>query len=136
LTGAHAADTTPCGPNSPFRALARRGGQILFLGCGLEANTFLHAVEETAAPPYLYDPPVAYQLIRADGTEQTKTYAPHNFRGWRQRYDRVEQILKAPGLIRGRAAGADSILIEAAALWNAAQAALNRDPLFFIERIE
>jgi aminoglycoside 3-N-acetyltransferase len=136
LTEAHAADTTPCGPHSPFRALAQRGGQILFLGCGLEANTFMHAVEEAAGPPYLFDPPLACRLVRADGTEQTKTYIPHNFRGVRQRYDRAERILSAPGLLRGRVAGADSILIEAAALWEAALAALSRDPLFFVEPME
>jgi aminoglycoside 3-N-acetyltransferase len=129
----HAADTTPCGPNSPFRALAERGGQILFLGCGLEANTSMHVVEEMIVPPYLYDPPITYRLILADGQVQIKTYTPHNFRGWRQRYDRVAEILKAPDLLRGCVAGAKSILLEASALWDAALAALRRDSLYFIE---
>jgi aminoglycoside 3-N-acetyltransferase len=135
LIEAHAADTTPCGPNSPFRANTERGGQILFLGCGLEANTTMHAVEEVIAPPYLYDPPVEYRLILADGSERRKTYAPHNFRGWRQRYDRVAAILRPPDLVRATVAGAVSILVDAAALWNAALAALQKDPLYFVERI-
>jgi aminoglycoside 3-N-acetyltransferase len=133
LMEAHAADTTPCGPNSPFRALPDRGGQILFLGCGLEANTTMHAVEEIVVPPYLYDPPIPYRLILADGSSLTKIYTPHNFRGWRQRYDRVAEILRPPDMVRVTVAGAVSILLDAAALWDAALAILRRDPLFFVE---
>jgi aminoglycoside 3-N-acetyltransferase len=136
LTAAHAADSTPCGPHSPFRALAARGGRILFLGCGLEANTFMHAVEEIVVPPYLYDPPIAYRLILADGTELRKTYTPHNFRGWRQRYDRAAEILRPPDLVRTTVAGAASILIDAGALWDAARGAMAVDPLFFVEPVD
>ncbi len=135
LTGAHAADTTPCGPHSPFRANAERGGQILFLGCGLESNTTMHAVEELTVPPYLFDPPVEYRLILADGSERGKKYTPHNFRGRRQRYDRVAELLRPPDLIRATVAGAVLILLDAAALWDAARTALRRDPLFFIEGV-
>lgn len=136
LIGRHAADTTPCGPHSPFRALAERGGQILFLGCGLEANTFMHAVEEIVVPPYLYGPPIEYRLILADGRMEKKTYTPHNFRHWRQRYDRVAKILRPPGLLHGHIAGAESILLESAALWDAALAEMRRDPLYFVEPMD
>ena len=135
LIEAHAADSTPCGPHSPFRAVAGRGGQILFLGCGLEANTTMHAVEEVVVPPYLFDPPVDYRLILADGSELKKTYTPHNFRGTRQRYDRVAEILRPPDLIRATVAGAVSVLLDAAALWDAALAVLRKDPLYFVERV-
>jgi aminoglycoside 3-N-acetyltransferase len=135
LIEAHSADTTPCGPHSPFRAIAERNGQILFLGCGLESNTAMHAVEEIVVPPYLFDPPVVYRLIFADGSEARKQYTPHNFRGWRQRYDRVAEILRPPDLVRATVAGAVSILLDAAALWDAALAAMRKDPLFFVEKI-
>jgi aminoglycoside 3-N-acetyltransferase len=135
LSEAHTVDSTPCGPHSPFRAVAERGGQILFLGCGLEANTAMHAVEEIIVPPYLFDPPVEYRLILADGSERRKIYTPHNFRGWRQRYDRVAEILRPPGMIRASVAGAVSILLDAATLWDASLAALRADPLFFVERM-
>jgi aminoglycoside 3-N-acetyltransferase len=133
LMEAHAADSTPCGPHSPFRALALRSGQILLLGCGLESNTFLHAVEEAAGPPYLFDPPIEYRMVQADGTELTRRYTPHNFRGVRQRYDRVGGILADPEIRRGGVAGAESILIEASVLWHAALTALKRDPWYFVE---
>jgi aminoglycoside 3-N-acetyltransferase len=135
LMEAHTADTTPCGPHSPFRAIAERNGQILLLGCGLESNTTMHAVEEVVVPPYLFDPPIEYRLILADGSERRKMYTPHNFRGWRQRYDRVAEILRPPEMIRATVAGAVAILLEAATLWDAALAALRRAPLFFVERI-
>ncbi len=131
LVEAHAVDSTPCGPHSPFRVNAERGGQILFLGCGLEANTTMHAVEEVAAPPYLFDPPIEYRLILADGSELRKVYTPHNFRGWRQRYDRMAEILRPPDLNRAAVAGAVSVLLDGAAMWDAALAALRTDPLIF-----
>ncbi len=89
----HAADTTPCGPNSPFRAIAEHGVRIL-LGCGLEANTTVRAVEEAVSPPFLFDPPVEDRLLLADGMELRKTYTSHKLRGRRQRYDRVAEILR------------------------------------------
>ena len=135
LMEAHPIDTTPCGPHSPFRAIAERGGQILFLGCGLESNTTMHAVEEMIVPPYLFDPPIEYRLILADGSERKKIFTPHNFRGWRQRYDRVADILCAPATARASIAGAASLLLDAAALWDAALAALRQDPLCFVERL-
>ena len=46
LLGEHIRSTTPCGPYSPFARLPEVGGQILFIGCGLNPNTSMHAVEE------------------------------------------------------------------------------------------
>jgi aminoglycoside 3-N-acetyltransferase len=134
LLDPHLEDSTPCGPHSPFRALPEHDGQILMLGCGLEPNTSMHAIEEQVVPPYLYGPPIEYQLTLADGTVIRKTYTPHGFRGWSQRYERVAHLLAAPALRRGRVLAAEAHLIEAAALWEAALAALRRDPLCFVER--
>jgi len=102
------------------------------LGCGLEPNTSMHAIEELVEPPYLYDPPMAYKLTLADGQTHTKTYTPHNFRGWQQRYERVEALLAAPALRRGRVLQAPACLLEAEALWQAALAALRCDPFHFV----
>lgn len=129
----HIEDSTPCGPNSPFHLLPEYDGQILMLGCGLRPNTSMHAIEELIEPPYLFDPPFDYQLTLANGTQLTKTYKPHNFRGWEQRYERIEQTLTR-GLQRGRVLRADCYLIEAKALWNSALSALHRDPLYFVSR--
>ncbi len=130
----HIEDTTPCGANSPFHLLPKYDGQILMLGCGLEPNTSMHAIEELAEPPYLYDPPMEYHLTLADGTSIAKTYKPHNFRGWEQRYERAGQVM-ANGLGHGRVLSAECYLIEAKVLWESALRALRNDPLYFVSKM-
>ena len=132
----HAQDRTPCGPNSPFHTLPEHDGQILMLGCGLEPNTSMHAIEEMCIPPYLYAQPITYRLRRADGSVQDKVYTPHGFDGWRQRYERVRQVLGGPGLREGQVLKARAFLIEAAALWEAVLAALRGDPLYFVDKAQ
>ncbi len=95
----------------------------------------MHAIEELVVPPYLFDPPVEYRLVLQDGKTIRKTYTPHNFHGWAQRYDRVGEILGSPGLRQGRVLQAEAWLIEAEVLWDAALAALKRDPCCFVERL-
>ena len=128
----HIKDTTPCGSNSPFHLLPEYNGQILMLGCGLEPNTSMHAIEELMEPPYLYDPPFDYHITLADGTNITKTYKPHNFRGWEQRYERVEQVMAEPGLRHGHVLTAECYLLEAKSLWDSALNVMRPNPLFFV----
>ncbi len=131
---AHLEDSTPVGPHSPFRGLRDAGGQILMLGCGLRPNTSMHGIEELVEPFYLFGEPLTYRLILADGQTISKTYRRHGFRGWEQRYDRVADILAEPHLREGPVLAARAHLIEAAALWEAAEATLRRDPLYFVDR--
>ncbi len=133
LLDAHATDSTPCGPSSPFRKLPEVEGQILMLGCGLKPNTSMHGIEELAALPYLFGQPIEYTLVREDGTRLQKRYTPHGFAGWKQRYDRVEALLGPAGLRSGLVLEAQAHLLDAASLREAALAALRRDPLAFVE---
>ena len=57
----------------------------------------------------------------------------HNFQGWQQRYDRLKTVLAEPDLRRGPVLQADCYLVETAAMWPAALAALRADPLYFVE---
>jgi aminoglycoside 3-N-acetyltransferase len=134
LLSRHHEDRTPCGPRSPFRLLPEYGGQILMLGCGLRPNTSLHGVEELSEPPYLFGGTLTYRLIEGDGAATQAAYRVHGFRGWTQRYDRIGDLLSEPALRRGHVLAAHIHLIEAAALWAAADAALRQDPLFFVDR--
>ncbi len=129
----HLLDDTPCGPHSPFHKLRDVNGQLLMLGCGLYANTSMHAIEELIEPPYLYAQPITYRLIHADGHVTTQIYRPHSFRHHEQRYDRVADVLGEPALHRGRALAAEVYLIDVPAMWDAALAALRRDPLYFVD---
>ncbi|HMQ32083.1 MAG TPA: AAC(3) family N-acetyltransferase [Chloroflexaceae bacterium] len=128
----HHADTTPCGPHSPFSAILR-GGMILFLGCGLRPNTAMHAVEEHAQPPYLFGPPRLYTITDENGQTFQRVYTPHGFAGVTQRYDRVADLLAPPALQSGYVGAAAAFLVDGPVLLDAALAALRRNPYFFVE---
>ncbi|HEU0292840.1 MAG TPA: AAC(3) family N-acetyltransferase [Anaerolineales bacterium] len=131
----HAQDSTPCGPHSPFHRLPQFDGQILMLACSLIYNTSLHAIEEMVVPPYLFNPPLEYQLTDDNGNTLRKMYTPHNFAGWSQRYERVSAILTEPALRCQPVMDVPSYLLEARDLWPAALAALQREPLFFVDEV-
>ncbi len=134
LLGEHGQDSTPCGPNSPFHKLPFVDGQLLMLGCGLQPNTSMHAIEETVVPPYLFGPPLTYVLTDGTGHTIGRTYTTHGFDGWDQRYDRVAEVLEPPALVRGPVLKGEAHLIRTRALWDAVQAELRCDPLRFVER--
>ena len=130
----HMNDATPCGEHSPFNLLLQRGGRILMLGCGLKPNTSMHAIEEYVRPSYLFGEPVTYTITDQNGRTFRKTYVPHSFEGFNQRYDRITDILDAWQLRRGMVGRADSHLIDGAALLAQALAHLQRDPFYFVDR--
>jgi aminoglycoside 3-N-acetyltransferase len=134
ILGRHGEDRTPCGPRSPFRLLPEYAGHILMLGCGLRPNTSMHAVEELSEPPYLFGGTLTYRLIGADGAATQAVYRVHGFRGWTQRYDRVADVLAEPHLRRGQVLAGHVHLIESAALWSAADAALRQEPFCFVDQ--
>lgn len=136
LLAEHPLDHTPCGPHSPFHRLPQFDGYILMLGCGLKPNTSMHAIEELVTPPYLFNQSITYTLIDENNHARQKEYTPHNFNGWEQRYDRVENLLSHPQLRTGEVAGAVCHLIHAPALWEAALAPLRHNPLYFVEAAE
>lgn len=131
----HFRDTTPVGPNSPFSRLRELGGQILYIGCGLRPSTFMHGVEEHVVPPYLYGEDVTYKIILGDGSETSMCVRSHNFKGWIQRYDRLEGEMHY-GLHKGKVLQADCYLLEAAEAWFAALSKMRQEPLYFIDKAE
>jgi len=135
MLGGHSRDATPCGENSPYFKLKEEAGQLLFLGCGLKPNTSMHAVEELIEPPYLYDGWVDYKIRLADGSETALRVRSHGFKGWRQRYDRIETVMAGEGISAGKVLSADCFLLEAPAFWRKAHQAMKGDPLFFVDRI-
>jgi aminoglycoside 3-N-acetyltransferase len=135
MLGGHSRDVTPCGPNSPYSRLREKAGQILFLGCGLKPNTSMHAVEELVEPPYLYSGWVDYRIKLADGRETAMRVRRHDFKGWQQRYDRIEAVMAREGISTGKVLSADCFLLEAPAFWRKAHEAMKEVPLFFVDRI-
>jgi aminoglycoside 3-N-acetyltransferase len=134
LLAHHCQDTSPCGPHSPFTLLPKYNGTILFLGCGLQPNTSMHAVEELVEPPYLFGAVVRYRIIHPDGHETFMDVRTHNFAGWSQAYERVAKLLTNDELRCSRVLEATVYLMQSAALWLKAVAALRQDPFFFVTR--
>ncbi len=134
LLGQHHLSTTPCGPESPFARLPGVDGQILFLGCGLRPNTSMHAIEERVIPLYLYGDVIEYRVTFTNGNQRQMQVRCHNFRGWIQRYDRVEGLLASPDLRYGNVLQAHCHLVESAGLWQAVLAKLKEDPIYFVDR--
>ena len=136
LLDSHKEDTTPCGQNSPFNKLFYQKGKILMVGCGLKPNTSMHAVEEYAHPPYLFGPPTVYTITDAQGKTFEKTYTRHNFKGYDQRYDRVNGILRDQGLKTGLIGKATSHLIACEILFEKALEKLRQNPLYFVDQAQ
>jgi aminoglycoside 3-N-acetyltransferase len=133
LLDAHIDDHTPCGPNSPFNKLFYQHGKILMVGCGLKPNTSMHAIEEYAQPEYLFGSPKVYTITDAEGNTFDKTYIPHNFIGYEQRYDRVQEILGEAGLKTGGIGKATAHLIQCEILLAKALEKLRQNPLYFVD---
>lgn len=136
ICGDHQLDETPVGAHSPLRKVRDLGGQVVFLGCGMRPNTSMHGVEELARPPYLFREYITYQITLADGTTSELRSRRHDFRGWRQRYERLEQYLVPETELHiGRVLQATVHIVEAQALWERALTAYRRNPFAFVERI-
>ncbi len=131
--GDHHKDTTPCGGHSPFRRLRDLGGQVLFLGCGPRPNTSMHGVEEVAQAPYLFGETVDYRAVLPDGSAIEARCRRHGFKGWAQRYDRIEPLMSAEHLQTGRVLEATVHVLDCRAMWAAALEAMTRDPYHFVE---
>ena len=50
----------PAASNSPMKHALERGGSVVFLGCGINFNTFLHFVETEFDAPYLSNAVIRY----------------------------------------------------------------------------
>ncbi len=133
ITGSHHLDNTPCGPHSPFVKLRDCGGKILMIGCGLGPNTFMHAVEESLALPYLFvDGIFRYTCINAAG-ERLENMRSKRHALFEQYYERVAAHLAEPALRCGMLAQAQAHLLDCRVLWDTARACLQKNPLYFTQ---
>jgi len=133
LTGKHFRDNTPVGPNSPFMLLTDYGGKLLFIGDILYSCTFMHGIEEIVHTPYVMNTEMTkYTLVDQKGKTQEKEYYTHNFKGWKQDYTRIRDILDHPDIRTGTVCSAPCILIDANKLKTAAIERLQSDIFAFV----
>ncbi|MFA6736773.1 MAG: AAC(3) family N-acetyltransferase [Saccharofermentanales bacterium] len=113
------------------------GGKILFLGCGTEPNTSMHGVEELSEPPYLFSrEQTLFTIEDSDGIRYEAWHRTHDFKGFRQRYDRISDYLNGSEVRYGKIMEADCCVMDAEALWSRGSAVLREDPYAFVERIK
>ncbi len=71
---------TPCSRNGCWGKLYDRKAKILFLGCSLKKNTFIHFVEEwNDIPNRLTEKPRKLKIVTPDGKELDRTLFSHYF---------------------------------------------------------
>lgn len=134
LTEAHARDDTPVGANSPIRRLAELGGKILFVGKVSHACTFMHGVEEIAGAPYcLQNSSIEFAITDMHGRKYSKMYVCHDFKGIRQRYSRIADVVPCA---RGKLLSANALMVEARPLMDAALAKMREDVYYFVEKCD
>jgi aminoglycoside 3-N-acetyltransferase len=135
FTNSHLSDRTPVGVNSPFFKLKEANGKVLLLGCGLKPNTSMHGVEELVAPPYLFGEEREYTLRISSDEVIMKSYIPHGFSGYLQRYDRLIHVLDSKDYKLGKVLAAEVYLLDCRAFWQKAAEVLRQDPLYFVDRM-
>ena len=74
----------PAGETSPLKKALDADGSVIFLGCHLGANTFLHYLEDHTDAPFLQ--PAVMRYIESDGTWKTGFISRH-LPGHRDFYD-------------------------------------------------
>jgi len=137
LLDGHKNDTTPCGQASPFRKILNFDAKIIMLGCGLEPNTTMHALEELVDTPYWADDTglYEYQITDSCGNSYNKKYRKHGFHDkWIQRYERLE-LLSSPELYTsGTVLGAKTFVINSQILKKTVVAKFKQEPFFFVDK--
>ena len=135
IVGGHHLDNTPCGANSPFHRVMELDGSILFLGCGTNCNTSMHAIEELSRPDYLFEDCYTYTIVREDGSTYEQDCYAHDFKGVYQAYSRMEAILNEKEMQTGGILSASCHLMRATPLWEKADAKYREDPHAFIGKL-
>ena len=133
LTLGHEQCETPCGPGSPYHRLYLRHGKILLLGCGHEANTTLHMMEEVLQLPYHLLPGKAPSIVTDPNGRSRRIECRLHRWGVPRDFMRVDAELTRKGIQQlGTVGNADSRLIDTESLSRLLLSRLRHDPYFFL----
>lgn len=127
---------TPCGRNGCWGKLYDRKAKILFIGCNLKHNTFLHGVEEWNNIPDRLDPEhKMYYIILPDGTKFERPFRRHysvHARGVSVNYDKVAPMFYQKGIIHdGKFGDAKCVLCDAVGMADSVTKLLKENPELF-----
>lgn len=128
---------TPCPRDGCWGRLYDRRASILFLGCTLKSNTFLHGVEEwTETPNRLAKEPQVFTVIAPDGRRFTVPQYRHHTENPQvdpsSHYDKMEPLFARQGAIRyGSFGDARCILGDAVKMADITSRCLRQNPHLF-----
>ena len=72
---AHGLLDSPCGDNNPMEKALSLGGKVVFFGCGVSPNTFIHYLEDRANSNFLEN--AVIKIVREDGKHVTEIMRNH-----------------------------------------------------------
>lgn len=137
VAGEENADT-PCPRNGCWGRLIDRRARVLFLGCELTHNTFLHGVEEwNHVPGRIGTMPQALRIVLPDGRILERPSYRHDCPGIdiSEQYDKMERPFLATGIaVEGRFGDAHCVLCDAAGMAELTSRCLARNPQLFIDK--
>ncbi len=111
ITEGHERSTTPCGPDTPYLKILEKGGQVLFLGVGLEANTAFHTIEAIVKVPYLMmSAPDSFTIIDRAGATRALSVWRHKA-GVPRRFREMEGTLIDNGILKSDLVGRGRCLL-------------------------
>ena len=88
----------PTGETSPLQNALKADGSVVFLGCGINSNTFIHYIETIAKAPYLQNAVISY--IDENGKTCSAMINQH-LPGHRSFYQRFEGDFYKEAIKRG-----------------------------------
>jgi aminoglycoside 3-N-acetyltransferase len=133
LMAGHELAATPCGPGSPYEKILD-GGQILFLGVGLESNTAFHSIEGMCQVDYLLQQePQTFAIIDSAGNSRDFSVRRHA-NGIARRFPAMQSLLESRGALRrGHVGPAPSMLLEGSIFRDVMIQRLRDDPACLLE---
>lgn len=98
--------STPCAVDSPYGRLVNDNGYVLFLGASLDSFTLMHAFEEWAQVPWLFDRVENLHTVLESGEVLHIPSRRHSHQpGLDRDYPAFEGLLQSHGLIRSVTVG-------------------------------
>lgn len=116
FTRGHELFSTPCAPSSPYGQLVDRAGKVLLVGVGLDRFTLMHAFEEWAEVPWLFNRTEQLYSISAQNHVYSVPSRRHtNDPRWHRRdFPSLEPVLRANEAISYSTLGAATLrLVDA-----------------------
>ena len=88
---AHGLLDSPCGDNNPMERALGLSGKVVFFGCGVSPNTFIHYLEDRANSNFLEH--AVIKIVREDGKHVTEVMRNH-LPGCRDFYGKKTPVCK------------------------------------------